>query len=92
VTKEVRRRKPGGTLSRVRPKRIIISDDESGPEEPILETEPNGVRQEIAPESRNFSSITPGTTLHAQSANTTQVSVPVSKNSFLSDIFSYRAP
>lgn len=91
MTKEVRRRKPGGTLSRVRPKRIIISDDESEPEE--LTLEPNRVRQEIASESGNCSLIAPGTTLNAQSANTTQMSIPVSNdNSFLSGIFSYRAP
>ena len=77
----------------MRPKRIIISDDESEPGEPTLEPEPNPVRQETAPERRNLSLITPGTTLHAQSANTIEVSIPVSKdNSFLSDIFSHRAP
>jgi hypothetical protein len=81
VNKEVRHRKPGIALSQARLKRIVVSDDESEPEQPVLETGTKRARQETESWKGEITSITSELMSTVRSAKATQVSVPVSMDS-----------
>lgn len=92
VNKEIRCRKPRAVPPRGRLKRVIISDDESEPEEPILEAEPKHVGQETQPGSEKAPLIRPGPTFTTQPPKPVQTPLPVSASTVPRRIpLSYRA-